>query len=222
MTDMHHPNTLPLLTHWNINPDTATEDTGNPTDLAACIRRNLATSAERTPRRYRDAIPTQTAALEWATTVVGAGVRMATGAMRLDTGPSLAIIGPVGSGKTHEAHGLLRLVAASGISGRIAAATAPTLYASLRPEGGATFEAWADAPLLLVDDLGAARMTEWTEEVTYRLIDHRYEQMLPTLITSNIPLPNLADMLGARVASRLREMCRLLPIVRTDRREQAR
>ncbi|MER7128641.1 hypothetical protein [Streptosporangium saharense] len=44
-------------------------------------------------------------------------------------------------------------------------------------------------PLLLLDDLGSAKASEWTEEITYRVINHRHENLLPGVFTSNLLLP---------------------------------
>ena len=76
----------------------------------------------------------------------------------------------------------------------------------------ATFSAGGDAsfaqlerelqavPLLILDDIGAEKGSEWTRERLFALIDHRYREMLPMIVTSNVPLAQLED----RVASRLR------------------
>lgn len=54
--------------------------------------------------------------------------------------------------------------------------------------------------LLVLDDYGAHNQTDWAEEQLYRLIDARYEQQAPTIVTSNAPM----DRLDERVTSRLR------------------
>jgi DNA replication protein DnaC len=61
------------------------------------------------------------------------------------------------------------------------------------------FERLMDVPFLVLDDLGAQRDTDWVNEKLYRLINHRYVNELPMLVTSNKPL---AEMDG-RIASRL-------------------
>ncbi|MGC5411474.1 ATP-binding protein, partial [Streptomyces sp. DT225] len=73
-------------------------------------------------------------------------------------------------------------------------------------------------PLLIIDDLGAARATEWTEEITYRLINRRYNHMLPTLITTNLRISDLRAYLGDRVASRLAQMTTRVEFEPVDRR----
>lgn len=139
--------------------------------------------------------------------------------------PSLLIFGPTGSGKTHQAYGAVRTLAAAGVTVSWEAATAPDMYASLRPRDGVDSEAelarLTDTDLLIVDDLGAAKVTEWTEEILYRLVNHRYEAMTPGIFTSNVRGRELRSMIGDRVASRLAEMCRQIDIDAPDRRRAA-
>jgi len=138
--------------------------------------------------------------------------------------PSLLILGLTGTGKTHQAFGAIRTLAAKGITTGWHADTAPGLLASLRPREGTDTEAEyrkiAAVPLLLLDDLGTAKASEWTEEILYRLVNDRYTAMLPGLFTSNIPAPQLRGALGDRVASRLREMCRQVSLRGLDRRQE--
>ncbi|MBB4711156.1 DNA replication protein DnaC [Streptomyces luteogriseus] len=139
---------------------------------------------------------------------------------------SLLLVGPTGTGKTHYAWSLLGAVAETGTQVRWQMHTAADLYASLRPRDGedseSTFERIANAHLLVLDDLGASKWTEWVEEITYRLINHRYEECLPSIFTSNLPPTELRDALGGRVASRLTEMCDRITLKGDDRRKGAR
>jgi DNA replication protein DnaC len=102
------------------------------------------------------------------------------------------------------------------------ATTAADLYAAQRPQQGGDPEQqlWrlARSPLLLLDDLGAAKQSPWTEELTYRLVNHRYNQLLPTLVTTNLPVAELRDAVGDRVASRLAEMTERVILTGHDRR----
>ena len=129
---------------------------------------------------------------------------------------SLMLQGDLGTGKTHQAYGALRLIAEAGTRPvHWRATTAPDLYTRLRSLPGAESEAelalYAEAELLLLDDLGAARATGWVaevaEEVTFRLVNHRYNECLPTIFTTNIDTGKLTDILGERTESRLVEMC---------------
>jgi DNA replication protein DnaC len=77
------------------------------------------------------------------------------------------------------------------------------------------------AHLLVIDDLGAEKPSEWTQERLYSVIDHRYANCMPLLVTGNIPPRQLAEQTGDRVASRLAEMCTVVPMTGTDRRRPA-
>jgi DNA replication protein DnaC len=72
--------------------------------------------------------------------------------------------------------------------------------------------------LLFIDDLGAEKVTEWVEEVVYLIINTRYENNIPIVITSNYPLSKIAELVGDRVASRIKEMCHVVEIKGEDRR----
>ncbi|MCX4858947.1 ATP-binding protein [Streptomyces canus] len=136
---------------------------------------------------------------------------------------SLLLSGPTGTGKTYYAWSVLRAVAETGTQLRWQMHTAADLYAGLRPRDGedsqTAFERIANAHLLVLDDLGASKWTEWVEEITYRLINHRYEECLPSIFTSNLPPAELRDALGGRVASRLTEMCDRIVLKGDDRRK---
>lgn len=56
-----------------------------------------------------------------------------------------------------------------------------------------------DAPWLILDDLGAESDTSWVDEQLYLLIDGRYRERRPLLVTSNL----LPEQLPRRIGSRL-------------------
>lgn len=55
--------------------------------------------------------------------------------------------------------------------------------------------------LMVFDDLGTEKSTDWAAEQMYRILDGRYEGRLPTIITSNAPV----DQIDRRIWSRYRE-----------------
>jgi DNA replication protein DnaC len=57
--------------------------------------------------------------------------------------------------------------------------------------------------LLVLDDLGVENQTEWAHEQLYRVLNARYEEELPTIITSNHPLEHLDSRLVSRFRSGL-------------------
>lgn len=78
-----------------------------------------------------------------------------------------------------------------------------------------------DTRLLVIDDIGAEKASEWTQERLYSIIDHRYANCRPLIVTSNLPPAKLVDQAGERTASRLAEMCQVVPVTGTDRRKQS-
>ncbi|MFD8012464.1 ATP-binding protein [Streptomyces sp. NPDC058955] len=175
------------------------------------------------PPRYRAAVADHPQVLAWVRTVAEAAAAPNRGARRqVTTGPSLLMAGVVGAGKTHQAYGAVRRLVQSGVGVRWRATTAADLYADLRPRPGVDSErelaAVSRCPLLIIDDLGAAKATEWVEEITYRLINRRYNYELPTLITTNLAIRDLRAHLGDRVASRLAQMTTRVEFEQVDRR----
>ncbi|MFD9503454.1 ATP-binding protein [Streptomyces sp. NPDC060035] len=175
------------------------------------------------PPRYQGAVADHPQILAWAREVAEAAVAPSLGARRqVATGPSLLMAGVVGAGKTHQAYGAVRQLGQSGVGVRWRATTAADLYADLRPRPGVDSErelaAVSRCPLLIIDDLGAAKASEWVEEVTYRLINRRYNHMLPTLITTNLAIKDLRAYLGDRVTSRLAQMTTRVEFEPVDRR----
>lgn len=133
---------------------------------------------------------------------------------------SLLIAGPTGTGKTYAGWAVLRQLEVRAWQ----AVTYADFCAQLRPSGKdpeAAFERYARTPLLFLDDLGAAKGSEWVEEITYRLVNRRYEAKLPGIFTTNVPLAHLREVLGERVSSRLVEMCRQVVLGGPDRRRVA-
>lgn len=182
--------------------------------------------AESLPPRFRDAQPTDPHVAEWVGFVVSAAVETRNSVMAAVTqGPSLLLLGPTGTGKTFQAWGAVRALAESGVSVNWTVTTAADMYARLRPrhrvDSEEEFERYQRARVLVVDDLGAAKGSEFTEEINYRLINHRYQAQMPTLITSNIPVRELGSALGERVASRLTEMAHRVVLKGDDRRRRA-
>lgn len=67
--------------------------------------------------------------------------------------------------------------------------------------------ALANADLLIIDDLGVEQKTEWSVTRIYNIIDSRYRNGLPTIITTNLSLTEIEDKYSKRTYDRLIEMC---------------
>lgn len=70
--------------------------------------------------------------------------------------------------------------------------------------------------LLILDDIGAERASSWVQETFFVLVNYRYEQLLPTILTTNCSLTELEGKLTKRITSRLAEMCRIIKMSGTD------
>ena len=73
--------------------------------------------------------------------------------------------------------------------------------------------------LLILDDLGAERETDWALEQLYEIIDYRYNELLPLIVTTNLTASELTAALGDRTSDRLRSMCKLLSITAPSQRK---
>lgn len=60
--------------------------------------------------------------------------------------------------------------------------------------------------LLILDDLAAERPSEWVLERLFTVIDERYAQQRPMIVTTNKPVDEMEPHVGGRVMSRLAEM----------------
>ncbi|MGW6736246.1 ATP-binding protein [Streptomyces sp. NPDC055013] len=182
----------------------------------------LQAAQARIPARYQAAVADHPAVAAWVRAIAEAGRPGPEGAPGIAQGRSLLIVGTTGTGKTHQAYGAIRSLLITGVRLRWKATTAADLYAELRPRPGHDGERelmdLARCPLLIIDDLGAAKNSEWTEEITMRLINRRYNEMLPTLITTNLGMADLRQHIGDRVASRLTEMSDKVILDGPDRR----
>lgn len=136
----------------------------------------------------------------------------------------MVLVGGVGTGKTHLLAAVANDLVERGVP--VIMAVVPDLLADLRsamrrgedPE--AVMDELRDAAVLCLDDLGAEKVTDWTRETLYRLVNYRYEQNLPTLATTNLPAEELEGCLGERSVSRLMEMCQWVLIEASDYRKR--
>lgn len=76
--------------------------------------------------------------------------------------------------------------------------------------------------LLVIDDLGIERNTEYVNELVYNIIDARYRSGKPMIITTNLKYSDLhhaEDTSKARIYSRIIEMCLPVLVSGEDRRK---
>lgn len=73
--------------------------------------------------------------------------------------------------------------------------------------------------LVILDDIGAEKPTEWVEEQLYGLIDHRYRCRRSTILTTNCSLTLLESRIGSRALSRILEVCDCISVGGEDWRK---
>ena len=119
----------------------------------------------------------------------------------------LILQGGVGTGKTHLAYAIAGAVMGRGRS--VYAHTTPDLLDKLRSGyNDGTYDEWMeslkDVGLLVLDDLGTERATDWAEQALFQIINHRYSKRLPLVVTTNLSVED-ARRMDARLVSRLLE-----------------
>ena len=66
---------------------------------------------------------------------------------------------------------------------------------------------YTKAPLLILDDLGSEKTTDWVRQILYQIIDEQWLEQMPIIITSNLTLNELDGRLEERITSRIAGMC---------------
>jgi len=117
----------------------------------------------------------------------------------------LLLTGTYGSGKTHLAAAIANEAVEIGVPTLFL--TAPDLLDTLRATFGAedtsfeeAFERIRSAPLLILDDFGTHNATEWAREKLFQILNHRYINRLPLVVTMNLPLEEVEGRIRSRLS----------------------
>ena len=131
-------------------------------------------------------------------------------------GQHLLFTGKTGVGKTHLAVSIYKeLITQNKIeSENVKFVTAPELLLEIKKTfNGASvmtesdvIDKYSNADLLILDDLGSEKATEFAIQSLYLVIDRRIRNMKPIVITTNLSLKEIEEKLDARIASRLASM----------------
>ncbi len=137
-----------------------------------------------------------------------------------NVGKGFCLIGPHGIGKTHLAVAALRAALARGNQGifyevsdllRLIRSTYNPVTKTAEME---ILQPLLSAQLLVLDDVGKEKTSEWVEETMTFIVNSRYNQRLTTIFTSNYEdnpdveaLDSLRVRVGSRMYSRMHEMC---------------
>ena len=209
----------------------------------------------RIPKRYEHcdfesystdvgATPQQTDSLKKAKLLAQAFVRDYPGAEE----KGLLLIGPSGVGKTHLAVAALKELLRRGHAGLFCdyRELLKEIQASYNPSSDSTemaiLEPIRTVEILVLDDLGASKPSDWVRDIVGIVLNARYNERRTTIITTNyldepategeptklpggkLVMPvredSLEQRIGSRMRSRLFEMCRTVEIISQDFRRE--
>jgi len=161
----------------------------------------------------------------------------------------LLLVGSVGVGKTHLSVGIIKaLIREKGIHclfcdyRELLKSIQNSYNASVQVTEMEILRPVFDAELLVLDELGAVRSTEWVFDTVNYILNSRYNENRTTIITTNYPdaaeqgnaadenprsysaaeraarRETLGDRIGERMRSRLHEMCKKVEMAGSDYR----
>jgi DNA replication protein DnaC len=138
-------------------------------------------------------------------------------------GENLLLYGGIGTGKTGLAIGALRAAHEAGVSTELIILS--DWLIKQRPSGAGLveedqMEIASQPSLLVIDDIGTQKDSQFTYERIYVLINRRYLAMKATIVTTNHSDRSvLSTSLGERATSRLLEQCLPIEVEGPDFRE---
>lgn len=134
------------------------------------------------------------------------------------TAGNLVVIGEVGRVKTWSVWEVLERAVAAGFPGGVDFATSADWHDAIAPPvDRERLRAMRAADVLVLDDLGSGRVNDWERECLLGVVDERWQHDRPIVITTNIA--KLAEPLGPRLASRLKDDATVVALGGDDRRQ---
>ncbi len=149
----------------------------------------------------------------------------------LEEGNGLYFYGDNGTGKTHLAAAIALELLAKGVC--VVFRAFDDLLRDIKSTFGdersekEVFKAYTEADLLVIDDLGKGRCTEWSTAMLFSIVNARYEDCKPIIVTANYSFDELVDELTPKgcsdgdalgVVSRLKGCCKAVPMFGEDMR----
>ena len=133
-------------------------------------------------------------------------------------GGSLVFTGMCGTGKTHLACAIGNAVMSEHL-GTVVFGTVPEIIGLVKEtyrDGAKRTERQVirelmDPDLLIIDEIGAQRGTEYELQVLFEIINTRYQANKPIVLISNLTKEQLEQFLGERVMDRFRECGTVVP-----------
>ena len=140
-----------------------------------------------------------------------------------ENGQGLVLLGDVGTGKTFYSACIANALIDDGYT--VLMTNFPTLIDRMQRDQFKTdfVKLLVGYDLLIVDDLGVERGTEYVAERVYQIVDARYRAKKPTLVSTNLTAQELVkpgDVMKARIYGRLLERCLPIRVEGPNRRKQ--
>jgi DNA replication protein DnaC len=154
--------------------------------------------------------------------------RSVTPSLKFPNEEGVFITGTSGAGKTHTACRLFyKRCLDLGTVQECLFFTVPELMESLRKEYDKMdpdvprdlLDRCKKSPLLVLDDLGTEKLTDWASERLGMIINYRYNEMKTTIVTSNLSIEEIEANVSQRISSRFRVM-HFIQVEGSDKRIQ--